>query len=79
MSIYPLTGPPIVVVVVLLVVVLLVVVVVEAVVEVVEPVLVVEEPVVEPSLETIPGYEEEARLQYTGGLTEESGEESLAE
>ncbi len=40
---------------------------------------VVEEPVVEPALESIPGYDEEARVQYTGGLNEDSGEESLAE
>ena len=40
---------------------------------------VVEEPVVEPSLDTIPGYEEETRLQYAGGLTEDTGEGSLAE
>jgi DNA-directed RNA polymerase subunit beta' len=40
---------------------------------------VVEEPVVEPSLETIPGYDEEARIQYTGGLSEDTGEGSLAE
>jgi DNA-directed RNA polymerase subunit beta' len=41
---------------------------------------VVEEPVVEPSpLEAIPGYDEETRLQYSGGLTEEPGEETLAE
>jgi len=40
---------------------------------------VVEEPVVEPSLESIPGYDEEARIQYTGGLSEDTGEESLAE
>jgi DNA-directed RNA polymerase subunit beta' len=40
---------------------------------------VVEEPVAEPSLDVIPGYEEEARLQYTGGLSEDTGEESLAE
>jgi hypothetical protein len=33
----------------------------------------------EPSLDAIPGYEEEARVQYTGGLTEETGDESLAE
>ena len=39
---------------------------------------VVEEPVVEPSLESIPGYDDEARIQYTGGLTE-TGEDSLAE
>ncbi|MEX2262806.1 MAG: DNA-directed RNA polymerase subunit beta' [Bryobacteraceae bacterium] len=41
---------------------------------------VVEEPVTEPALsEGIPGYDEEARVQYTGGLSEETGEESLAE
>jgi DNA-directed RNA polymerase subunit beta' len=40
---------------------------------------IVEEPVVEPSLDTIPGYDEEARIQYTGGLSEDTGEESLAE
>ncbi|MCC6859689.1 MAG: DNA-directed RNA polymerase subunit beta', partial [Bryobacterales bacterium] len=41
---------------------------------------VVEEPAAEPALpEGIPGYEEEARVQYAGGLTEESGEETLAE
>lgn len=42
---------------------------------------VVEEPVVEPSpLETIPGYDEEARVTYTGGLSEDlGGEETLAE
>ncbi len=40
---------------------------------------VVEEPVTEVPLEAIPGYDEETRLQYAGGLTEESGEESLAE
>jgi len=39
---------------------------------------VVEEPVVEPSLDSIPGYDEEARIQYAGGLTE-TGEDSLAE
>src|SRR6202035_1094478 len=39
---------------------------------------VVEEPVAEP-LETIPGYDEETRLQYAGGLPEDTGEESLAE
>ena len=38
----------------------------------------VEEPVAEP-LESIPGYDEETRLQYAGGLPEETGEESLAE
>jgi hypothetical protein len=30
-------------------------------------------------LDTIPGYDEETRLQYAGGLPEETGEESLAE
>jgi DNA-directed RNA polymerase subunit beta' len=39
---------------------------------------VVEEPVQEP-LDVIPGYDEEARVQYVGGLSEETGEESLAE
>ncbi|MBI3473103.1 MAG: DNA-directed RNA polymerase subunit beta' [Candidatus Solibacter usitatus] len=41
---------------------------------------IVEEPVQEPGLgETIPGYDEEARVQYTGGLTEDLGDTSLAE
>jgi DNA-directed RNA polymerase subunit beta' len=42
---------------------------------------VVEEPVVEPSLEPIPGYEEETRLQFTptAGISEDTGEGSLAE
>jgi hypothetical protein len=40
---------------------------------------VVEEPVAEPALEVIPGYEDETRLQYAGGLPEDTGEESLAE
>ena len=40
---------------------------------------VVEEPVVEPALEPIPGYDEETRLQYAGGLPEDTGEGSLAE
>jgi DNA-directed RNA polymerase subunit beta' len=40
---------------------------------------VVEEPVAEPTLESIPGYDEEARIQYAGGLPEDTGEESLAE
>jgi len=41
---------------------------------------VVEEPVVEPGIgEGIPGYDEEARIQYTGGLSEDTGEGSLAE
>src|SRR3954467_13666352 len=40
---------------------------------------VVEEPVVEPGIgEGIPGYEDEARIQYTGGLSEDT-EGSLAE
>jgi hypothetical protein len=40
---------------------------------------VVEEPVVEAPLDQIPGYDEETRLQYAGGLPEDTGEESLAE
>jgi DNA-directed RNA polymerase subunit beta' len=41
---------------------------------------VVEEPPIEPGLgEGIPGYDEEARIQYTGGLSEDTGEGSLAE
>jgi DNA-directed RNA polymerase subunit beta' len=40
---------------------------------------VVEEPVVEPTLDSIPGYDDEARIQYTGGLSEDTGEGSLAE
>jgi DNA-directed RNA polymerase subunit beta' len=40
---------------------------------------VVEEPVAEPTLEAIPGYDEEARIQYAGGLPEDTGEGSLAE
>ena len=42
---------------------------------------VIEEPVVEPTLESIPGYDEDARIQYTGGLTEEVGlgDDTLAE
>src|SRR5580698_5900310 len=40
---------------------------------------VVEEPVIEPALDAIPGYDEEARIQYVGGLSEDTGEESLAE
>jgi DNA-directed RNA polymerase subunit beta' len=39
----------------------------------------VEEPVAEPTLEAIPGYDEETRLQYAGGLPEDTGEGSLAE
>jgi hypothetical protein len=33
----------------------------------------------EPAPEAIPGYDDETRLQYAGGLPEEAGEESLAE
>jgi len=40
---------------------------------------VVEEPVLEPTLDSIPGYDDEARIQYTGGLSEDTGEGSLAE
>jgi len=41
---------------------------------------VVEEPLPEPSLDALAGYEDEARLQYTGGLSEDLGpEETLAE
>jgi DNA-directed RNA polymerase subunit beta' len=41
---------------------------------------VVEEPITEPAIDAIPGYDEETRLQYAGGLPEETGEESpLAE
>jgi DNA-directed RNA polymerase subunit beta' len=40
---------------------------------------VVEEAAAEPALEAIPGYDEEARIQYAGGLPEDTGEESLAE
>src|SRR5947208_3401125 len=43
---------------------------------------VIEEPVVEPTLESIPGYDEDARIQYTGGLSEDvslGGDDSLAE
>ncbi|MCU1257803.1 MAG: DNA-directed polymerase, beta subunit [Bryobacterales bacterium] len=40
---------------------------------------VVEEPVVEPTLDSIPGYDDEARIQYTGGLSEDTGEGSLVE
>ena len=36
---------------------------------------VVEEPPAEPALDTIPGYDEETRLQYAGGLPEDTGEE----
>jgi DNA-directed RNA polymerase subunit beta' len=40
---------------------------------------VLEEPPTEVPLDAIPGYDEETRLQYAGGLTEDTGEESLAE
>src|SRR3984885_13978310 len=40
---------------------------------------VVEEPVTETPLDSIPGYDEEARIQYAGGLTENSGDDTLAE
>ena len=41
---------------------------------------IVEEPVPEPTLDALAGYEDEARLQYTGGLSEDLGaEEALAE
>ena len=33
---------------------------------------VVEEPIVEPTLDAIPGYDEETRLQYAGGMPEET-------
>jgi hypothetical protein len=36
--------------------------------------------VVEPTLESIPGYDEDARIQYTGGLSEDlGGDDTLAE
>jgi DNA-directed RNA polymerase subunit beta' len=41
---------------------------------------IVEEPAPEPSLDALAGYEDEARLQYTGGLSEDLGpEEQMAE
>ncbi len=40
---------------------------------------VIEEPVQEPTLMPMDGYEDEARVQYTGGLSEDPGEGSLAE
>ena len=41
---------------------------------------IVEEPIIEPTLDALAGYEDEARLQYTGGLSEDLGaEEILAE
>ena len=33
---------------------------------------VVEEPEAEPTLESIPGYDDEARIQYAGGLPEDT-------
>ena len=39
----------------------------------------VEEPPAEAPLEAIPGYDEETRLQYAGGLPEDTGDETLAE
>ena len=38
---------------------------------------VVEEPTPEPTLDALAGYEEEARLQYTGGLSENEGPEEI--
>ncbi len=40
---------------------------------------VIEEPIPEPSLVPMEGYEDEARIQYTGGLSEDTGGGSLAE
>jgi hypothetical protein len=40
---------------------------------------VVEETPTEVPLDAIPGYDEETRLQYAGGLPEDTIEESLAE
>jgi len=40
---------------------------------------VVEEPPQDQPLESIPGYDEDARALYTGGLSEDTGEGSLAE
>ena len=40
---------------------------------------VVEEPVAEPAADVIPGYDEETRLQYAGGLPEDTVEDTLAE
>ena len=40
---------------------------------------VVEEAPVDQVPDVIPGYDEEARITYTGGLSEDTGEESLAE
>ena len=38
---------------------------------------VVEEPMPEPTLDALAGYEEEARLQYAGGLSENDGPEEI--
>jgi hypothetical protein len=38
--------------------------------------VVVEEAQAEPPIDAIPGYDEETRLQYAGGLPEDTGEES---
>jgi len=40
---------------------------------------VVEEPPAEQPLEPIVGYDQKTRLQYAGGLPEDTGEDSLAE
>jgi hypothetical protein len=40
---------------------------------------VVEEPPAEQPVDAIPGYDEEARIQYVGGLSEDTGEGTLAE
>jgi DNA-directed RNA polymerase subunit beta' len=41
---------------------------------------IVQEPIPEPTLDALAGYEDEARPQYTGGLSEDLGpEETLAE
>ena len=40
---------------------------------------VVEDAMPEPAIDAIPGYDEETRLQYAGGLPEATGEETLAE
>src|ERR1035438_5040514 len=39
----------------------------------------VKDPPADAAADVIPGYDEETRLQYAGGLPEETGEESLAE
>jgi DNA-directed RNA polymerase subunit beta' len=40
---------------------------------------VVEEPPSEQVADAIPGYDEEARITYAGGLSEDTGEGTLAE